>query len=289
MNRPLDPLFDSRIAVWLEEDPTNAPDQVLETILAAVPSISQRRRLPVPWRFQTMPMSVRLAAAAVIGVIALGVIYINLPRPDDVGGPSPSPSPSPSPTIAASPTASVAPSLPQEGLLAPGAYSYEGTGVRVTLTVPAGWEGGGFFVSRPESESPNGASLGFRQPTVVYSDPCDEGTSRPLDSTVADLVIALASLPHVTDPVLEQVTLSGFNGHHLSFVVDTEGIDCIMALYRQVEFVRAPDNGQRLELWILDVAGTRLVVDVATDPGTSADVRAELQAMVDSIVIEPTD
>ncbi|HZM74066.1 MAG TPA: hypothetical protein VFC71_11895 [Candidatus Polarisedimenticolia bacterium] len=236
-----------------------------------------------------MPMSVRLAAAAVIGVIALGVIYLNLPGRGDVAGPSPSPSASPSPTIAASPSASVAPALPQAGPLAPGTYSYLGTNLRVTLTVPSGWEGGGFFVSLPESEAPNGASLGFRQPTVVYGDPCDEGTSRPLDSTVADLVDALANLPHVTDSAQEDVTLSGFSGTHLSFVIDTEGIDCIMALYRQVEFVRAPDNGEQLELWILDVAGTRLVVDVATSPGTSADVRAEMQAMVDTLVIEPTD
>ena len=42
MNRTSD-LFDDRIAEWLEIDPTAAPPQVLETVLAAMPQISQRR------------------------------------------------------------------------------------------------------------------------------------------------------------------------------------------------------------------------------------------------------
>ena len=33
----LEPGFDPRIADWLEDDPTMRPDQVLETVLAAVP------------------------------------------------------------------------------------------------------------------------------------------------------------------------------------------------------------------------------------------------------------
>ena len=113
MNRSNDPFFDSRIADWLEDDPNRAPGQVLDTILAAVPSISQRRRLPVPWRFNPMPNSIRLAAAALVVVIAVGVIYLNLPGSDGPGGQStPSPTPSPTPTVAPSPSASqVAPGI----------------------------------------------------------------------------------------------------------------------------------------------------------------------------------
>jgi hypothetical protein len=105
---------------------------------------------------------------------------------------------------------------------------------------------------------------------------------------VEDLVDGLADLPNVRAPTEADVTLSGFNGKHLSFVVDTEGIDCVMALYRQGSFVRAADNGQRQDLWILDVDGTRLVIDAATYPRTTPADRAELLAIVDSLVIEPT-
>ena len=49
------------------------------------------------------------------------------------------------------------------------------------------------------------------------------------------------------------------------------------------------ENGQRQDLWILDVAGTRLVIDATTFPETSAGDRAEMQAIVDTLLIEPTD
>lgn len=91
MNRPNDPIFDSRIADWLEDDPDHAPGLVLETVVAAVPSIPQRHALRLPWRFPSMPISMRLVAAAVIGVVALGVLYLNLPGRVGVGSPTSSP------------------------------------------------------------------------------------------------------------------------------------------------------------------------------------------------------
>lgn len=93
MNHSPDPLFDSRIADWLEEDPNTAPDQALATVLAAVPSISQRHRLVVPWRLDRLSIPLRLATAAVIAVVVLGAIYLYLPGRNDVGPPSPTPTP----------------------------------------------------------------------------------------------------------------------------------------------------------------------------------------------------
>ena len=34
--------FDPRIADWLEDDPNEAPDQALQIVLAAFPSVKQR-------------------------------------------------------------------------------------------------------------------------------------------------------------------------------------------------------------------------------------------------------
>jgi hypothetical protein len=107
MTRPADPLFDQRIADWLEDDPRHAPGQVLETVLAALPSIPQRRALRMPRRFQTMPMLTRLAAAAFVGVLAVGgALYLIQPGKPPVAGPSPTPgvSSSPTPTATPSPT-----------------------------------------------------------------------------------------------------------------------------------------------------------------------------------------
>ena len=51
--------------------------------------------------------------------------------------------------------------------------------------------------------------------------------------------------------------------------------------------IYAQGPSHQWHLWILDVAGTRVVVQAMDYPGTSAQRRAELEAMVDSIRIEP--
>ena len=123
MTRPTDPLFDQRIADWLEDDPRHAPGQVLETVLAALPSIPRRRVSRLPWRFTTMPMLTRLAAAAFVGVLAVGgALYLVQRGQPAVGGPSPTPgvssspsqpavgSPSPTPAVSSSPSQPASPS-----------------------------------------------------------------------------------------------------------------------------------------------------------------------------------
>jgi hypothetical protein len=47
--------------------------------------------------------------------------------------------------------------------------------------------------------------------------------------------------------------------------------------------------GQLDLLWIVDVDGVPLVIDASLDPGTSAEVRAELLQMVESIQIDPRE
>ena len=88
--------FDPRIADWLEDDPNTAPDQALEIVLAAFPSIKQRHASRVPRRF-TMPTLPKLAigAAAVVVVVLTGAFLLRPPAPGTGGGPTPSPSTAP--------------------------------------------------------------------------------------------------------------------------------------------------------------------------------------------------
>ncbi|HWL91589.1 MAG TPA: hypothetical protein VNP90_09530, partial [Actinomycetota bacterium] len=59
-------------------------------------------------------------------------------------------------------------------------------------------------------------------------------------------------------------------------------------VYRSPEFgERLLKSGERQLLWIVDVDGVPLVIDATLDPVTSAEVRAELLQMVESIEIEP--
>ena len=77
----MSPEFDPRIADWLEDDPDDAPDAVLETVLAAFPSIPQRRASRVPWRFRPMTLTTRLlAGAAAIAVVLVGGVFASPTR-----------------------------------------------------------------------------------------------------------------------------------------------------------------------------------------------------------------
>ena len=79
MNRSTEPDFDQRIADWLEEDPLQAPRAALDTVFAAYPSIPQRRAWRAPWRYVHMTTPMRLAAAAILGLLAFGgAIYMGV-------------------------------------------------------------------------------------------------------------------------------------------------------------------------------------------------------------------
>ena len=89
MNVKIDPLFDQRVADWLEADPDRAPAQVLATVLAAAPSIPQRRAGPA-WREWARPLQL-VAAAVVIAVAAASGFFVL--RSIGLFGPTPQPSP----------------------------------------------------------------------------------------------------------------------------------------------------------------------------------------------------
>ncbi len=130
--------FDPRIADWLEDDPNNAPDQALDIVLAAFPSIKQRHASRLPRRF-TMTTLPKLAfGAAALVVVVLAGAFLLRPPESGFGGGGPTPSPSTAP-------ASVAPSAPPSpsaaaGLLDTSTWTtYTSTRYGFTIGHPAGW------------------------------------------------------------------------------------------------------------------------------------------------------
>ncbi len=95
MNRSDEPLFEPRIADWLEDDPHAAPDQALDVVLAAFPSIKQRRAWRVPWRFPHMSAAMKLAGAAAIVIAVVGGSWLlsRQPAQPGLGGQPATPSP----------------------------------------------------------------------------------------------------------------------------------------------------------------------------------------------------
>jgi len=230
-----------------------------------------------------MPDTLRPATALVIAAVLGGGALAYLYR-----GPTPGVPPTPTPTAQRTPATTLPPL--RGGLLAPGPYVYDRTKVHVVLTVPEGWEGGPFSISKaPARELPDGTNILFRYPTQSFTDPCAPDLGAGKFPAFDDLVEAWADLPNVTDMTVSDVRISGHGGKHLSFTVDTKGIDCVMALYGQDTFIRAAEDGQRQDLWYLDVDGTSFLIDAATFPLTPASDRAEMLAIVESLVLEDSD
>ena len=255
--------------------------------------------------------------AAVLGLFVIGGVSL-VPRSGDVGGPtieaSPSPSPSPTPP----------PARLRDGLLPAGTYvatpflapgSDAGCGpapacsetipdddIRFTFTVPDGWDGirdVGVGLTGTWIDGPTGAEIIFVRGAWPYDDPCQNRATAqiPAGSTAADFADALDAHPllDVTKPV--DISLAGYSGKYVELQVPNDptiqgssdgafGEGC--PIYRPWEpwyFAQGP--GERWHLSILDVSGLRVVIQAMDHEGTSAQHRAELQAIVDSIEIEP--
>jgi len=120
MIRPTDELFDPRIADWLEADPTRAPLELLDGVLAGMPAVQQRPRYRLAWAAQRRVMTPLAFVAGVAFAVVASLVLIGRPATHQIAGPSNPPAPTtvPSPSTAGSaavPSAlAVAPSAPPD-------------------------------------------------------------------------------------------------------------------------------------------------------------------------------
>jgi hypothetical protein len=164
---------------------------------------------------------------------------------------------------------------------------------RITIDVPEGYVGVDGLAALKSGFSQTGvATMAIRD---VYADGCKwEGTrlDRSEVSSVDGLAAALATQNGLRVSTPTDVTVDGYAGMYMERRVPARTIisDCDGAQFR-VYLVpgwgsRYLVPGQLQRLWILDVDGVPLVIDASTQPGTSAEVRAELLQMVESIQID---
>lgn len=175
------------------------------------------------------------------------------------------------------------------------------------VTVPDDWNSfGGWIVSRPRSgyEIPP-VAVQFWDVDRLYGHPCEwNGTLFQPGRTVDDLAEALDDIPlrNATEPV--DVTLDGRPGAYVAWSVPSD-----MEVDEQGNFVDcdaddgshyfeswtgkgwASDRyhqgpGQLDRLWILDVNGSRLVIDAFSMPYATDEEIAELIGVVESIQFE---
>lgn len=240
-----------------------------------------------------MNQTVRLLLAGTAAVLVVGVIGLTFwPRTGGVGAPTPSPSATPSPTPSATPQLLADGPLQAGTVVATGLGPSESTSA--TFTVSERWEGfaGACVLPLAGTEAPDGRGICFLDVNVgLYSDPC-HGSSGPADvpvgPTVDELAIALGAQTAYAATSPTDVTLGGYSGKLMDLQLPSDVASCDRGEFTPWSgsiYAQGADN--RWRLWILDVEGDRLII-VATDfAATSAADRAEQQAIVDSIQIQP--
>ena len=227
--------------------------------------------------------------------------------------------PEPTPSPSKSPAPSPSPARIPDGPLAAGTYTFqpfagpgglcvgessqagckeagaEDDSIRVTFTVPDGWtgiEGWSLVRSLESSSPPGGSSLFVMRGGWLYPPPLCAGPGNfvgPIISTgttVDGFVTALVDHPEldVTSPV--DVTLGGFSGQYLELRAPANiPSGCGYFVWEPGIYAQGPNALWRI--WVLDVNGVRVVVRADSFPGTTPQVQAQLQAIVDSIQIEP--
>lgn len=236
----------------------------------------------------------RVAAAAVIGLlIILGGITFLGGRQGGVGGPPATPTP----------TATPAPIPSAEGPIPPGRYRLGSHGQVasipgiLSITLPAGWGmGAGDFVVNK-----NEMALGDWQMSNRFNQPCTDHTlfSPEPGPGIDELLAALASQPGIEAGPITDVTVDGYSGKSVELTVATDiatcpadiGEDPLSGFWLWASpdgdrrYVQSSDETDRI--YAVDVDGTRLTFFARFSAQATAADRAELQAIIDSIGIEP--
>jgi hypothetical protein len=280
---------------WLMTDEHESADRVLHAVLDRLDTTPQRRLTWWPAR-RSPEMNTfakfGLAAAAMAVATLLGYNYlVSL----NIGGPGPgdptpaaTPSPSPMPLPISSSTAAQ---------LEPGTYvAGDPFSLRVTFTVPDGWRGnigGPYYVGLEWIDQSGG--IFFQIFDKLSADPCRHELGfldPPPGPTVEDLVTALGDMPGLDVTNVAGVTVDGYNGTQLVMTAPESVDGCtgayvIWQLPLGLNYSMAP--GERSRVWILDVDGQRLVIESPEVPGYTDAQRTEVQEIIDSIRIEPTN
>jgi len=228
------------------------------------------------WRTPTV------AAAAIVvlgvGAIAFTVSNTNADDPDGV-------------SQAPAPTTTVVPRV----------VTYTGIpGVPITYTLPDGWEA----EQGEPSVSGESSMVNFWDVRNVYADGCERTLlDPPLGPTVDDLATVWAELPGFTATTPVDITVDGYAGKRVDFIVPDYPIraepieggydaDCVggkFALWTELDLVKpsfwAQVPGQQNRQWILDVNGTRLVINEWSEPGTTPEQLADMDEFLASIQI----
>lgn len=133
----------------------------------------------------------------------------------------------------------------------------------------------------------------------VFTDPChgDGPAQPPVPSTVDAVVTAISHMVGFTAGPLSDVVIGGYPGKSVVVTnsVDTDTADCVggpmlpLWTFRGSHGEGAATNGGATEMvWIIDVAGTPVLIDGETYPDTASTAGAEITQIVETIEFDGT-
>jgi hypothetical protein len=164
------------------------------------------------------------------------------------------------------------------------------------VNLPSGMSSVGSFAVGvyPQGSLTQYHALSYWTVAGVYADPCGKrGGLVPIGPSVADLVAALAAqdLTRTTEP--QPVTIDGHRGLQLDLIAaDNVTYEKCTEAHFDVwdstpgggRYLQAP--GQLLRLRVLDVDGSRVVVETSAVPGTDAVGLAEMDRLAQTVTFE---
>jgi hypothetical protein len=168
-------------------------------------------------------------------------------------------------------------------------------GPLAVVDVPDGYiSSGGFLFPAGKGNNEHAAccSVGYWTVAGVYKDPCDISHGWPkLGPSVNDMVRALAAQPRTTTSKPAPVTVGGYDGVYLEVTMAPGDLDVRTCTGKSIaywesdpgtRYLSADDPGGIDLLWILDVDGQRVVLDIGLAPGVAKKKIQELVAIAES-------
>jgi hypothetical protein len=167
----------------------------------------------------------------------------------------------------------------------------------VEVSVPTGWASAPEYSSLfpmpgRDNASPNDPALvmGWTNYGVrLFSKPCHGDGAVPdiaVGPTVADLVAAVTARPSLRVSAPRPVKLGSYSGQFLRLTGPADISGC--AEWRPWDpspYLQGPGN--IWDLWVMDVAGSRVVIMAQYFPQTPTAIKAELRRMAESVRFVP--
>jgi hypothetical protein len=287
---------DRKIRAFLDKGTVELPDRSFDAVRAAIDRTPQRTFIG-PWRNRPMTGTSRLAAVAAVLVVAvIGIVVVAMPALGPAATPPPTgstkPSSTPTPTGAAPSSAAFLPYVWPE-FLEPGTYTTTmnwDLPFKVALTVPPGWQSRDIEVIKGQM------SVSVQLVENTFVDPCARTLRDPVTGpSVADLAAAFETIKDIDSDPPRATWRSGFDGLALTYTPARacEGVAGLLWTAPEEDLLPAEPKGPpnwpmrpgTHDVEILDVGGTRLLIDATAGPNPTEAASRELFGVLGSLRI----